>query len=350
MTSKSTKVTCLRFEVTTRCPLKCAHCHVGAEEEGENLDFESFLRTVRSAPQLGIDRVRFSGGDPSMWPTLLDAIIECRRLELGVAVNTIAPALMRKLGTVAQEFGAIKLTTTLNAPSRQEHDRIVGVPGHIEAVLDALTAIKGSIAVDVNYPLLRENLKGVTQARALLADYGVGKLCLNRMYPAGRAQKNRIVLPNRNELANLIETVLQDPTSKEPPRITFANAIPLCIVEDPQSFLDFNSGPLCKHGRESLSISATGHPRLCVALPSYQESIVDTPIEEFLDSPEMKAWHQDHYLPAECRACEFVSICRGGCRLAAQESTGKLDGHDPLSMYADSNYRSTSYNKESPQR
>jgi len=35
-------------------------------------------------------------------------------------------------------------------------------------------------------------------------------------------------------------------------------------------------------------------------------------------------------LEARCMECEFLSLCRGGCRASAYENTGRLDATDPL--------------------
>ena len=70
----------LRVSVTDRCNIRCFYCmpqeHVQFKPRSELLRFEEIERFVRVVVQLGVRRVRITGGEPLMradLPTLVRA-------------------------------------------------------------------------------------------------------------------------------------------------------------------------------------------------------------------------------------------------------------------------------------
>jgi radical SAM protein with 4Fe4S-binding SPASM domain len=323
----------LRFETTTRCSLKCSHCHVAATRSGIDLDFAVFKKALNEGLRLGIKSVRFSGGEPALWPHLKDALMECADRGIQISINTTDPMLISQAQQMVGERNRIRITTTINAFPGSEHDRIVGVAGHFEALLTAIESNRETFRTDVNFPLLAQNLRCVFELHEMLSAYSVERLCLNRIYPAGRALANREEIPGHTELAALVEKVMRHAPAVLP-TITFTNGIPLCLGGTPSEFQMYNNGPICKYGHENVAVSADGRMRICVALPSPSFDLRESTLEEVYYSQTASDWRSGAFLPAHCQKCQFFDLCRGGCRLAALDHSGRIDGEDPLCLVA----------------
>ena len=61
-------ITYLRLAITDRCNLRCSYCMpeegVAAVSHGETLSYEELERLVRLFLELGIDKLRITGGEP----------------------------------------------------------------------------------------------------------------------------------------------------------------------------------------------------------------------------------------------------------------------------------------------
>ena len=70
-------ITYLRLSVTERCQLRCTYCRAdeGACPKAEELRAEDFARIVRVMGQLGINKVRLTGGEPLLRQDILDILL-----------------------------------------------------------------------------------------------------------------------------------------------------------------------------------------------------------------------------------------------------------------------------------
>ncbi|MDP2807867.1 MAG: GTP 3',8-cyclase MoaA [bacterium] len=72
------KINYLRVSVTDRCNLRCRYCMppegVPLKEHSELLTFEEIETIVRAGAELGIDKVRLTGGEPLLRKGILDLV------------------------------------------------------------------------------------------------------------------------------------------------------------------------------------------------------------------------------------------------------------------------------------
>lgn len=75
----------LRLAVTDRCNLRCTYCMpaegISYLPEKKLLSWEEMLRIVRVLNQLGIRKVRITGGEPFVRPGLMDFLLELAKIE-----------------------------------------------------------------------------------------------------------------------------------------------------------------------------------------------------------------------------------------------------------------------------
>jgi cyclic pyranopterin phosphate synthase len=69
------KVSSLRMSLTNRCNLRCIYCHnEGEQGSGDEITVEEVARIVRIAAKFGVNKVKFSGGEPLMRTDLEDIL------------------------------------------------------------------------------------------------------------------------------------------------------------------------------------------------------------------------------------------------------------------------------------
>src|SRR5277367_1792790 len=75
-------ITVLRVSVTDRCNYKCVYCRTGNDgAQYSELPIADYLRIVRIFVDLGIEKVRLTGGEPLLRKSLPDLIRELAKLK-----------------------------------------------------------------------------------------------------------------------------------------------------------------------------------------------------------------------------------------------------------------------------
>jgi cyclic pyranopterin phosphate synthase len=159
-------LTDLRVSVTDRCNLRCRYCMprevFGADfpflERDELLSFEEIERLVRALVDLGIRKVRLTGGEPLLRRDLPDLVRRLSRIEdledLALTSNGVL------LGRMAEELvdaGLRRVTVSLDALDDATFRAVSDTTIPVQAVLDGIAAAQaaGLAPVKVNAVLQR---------------------------------------------------------------------------------------------------------------------------------------------------------------------------------------------------
>jgi cyclic pyranopterin phosphate synthase len=158
-------ITDLRLSVTDRCNYRCVYCRTGNDGAVySELPLEEYARIIRLFVSLGIEKVRFTGGEPLLRPGLLDLIRQTAQLRpafapegrLDLALTTNG----HLLAPMARDLKAAdlnRITVSLDAVDPAAFERITRVPGAFTRVRDGIRAAQdaGLGPVKVNAVLLR---------------------------------------------------------------------------------------------------------------------------------------------------------------------------------------------------
>jgi cyclic pyranopterin phosphate synthase len=153
----------LRVSVTDRCNYKCVYCRTGEfGAQYAELPIEDYLRLIRLFVDLGITKVRLTGGEPLLRRGLLDLVRELARLRtidgepLNLALTTNGH-LLDSLAQPLKDAGLQRVTVSMDAVDEPVFERITRVPGSFQAVLRGMRAARaaGLTPVKINCVLLR---------------------------------------------------------------------------------------------------------------------------------------------------------------------------------------------------
>ena len=153
----------LRVSITDRCNYKCVYCRTGEiGAQYPELSVDEYLRLIKLFVDLGIEKVRLTGGEPLLRRGLLDLVRELARLRtpagepLDLALTTNGH-LLDGLAEPLKRAGLGRVTVSMDAVDAPTFERITRVPGSFQAVLTGIRAARtaGLAPLKINCVLLR---------------------------------------------------------------------------------------------------------------------------------------------------------------------------------------------------
>ncbi len=172
-------ITDLRLSVTDRCNFRCVYCRSGegtgaAGQTLGDLPLADYARMVRLFVSLGIEKIRFTGGEPLLRRGLIELIRETARLQPTFAEEPLDLALTTNghlLAPLARDLkaaGLSRVTVSMDAVDPDTFARITRVSNSFLKVRDGIRAAQdaGLGPVKVNCVLLRGFNDGEIEAFA----------------------------------------------------------------------------------------------------------------------------------------------------------------------------------------
>ncbi|MFW6040215.1 MAG: GTP 3',8-cyclase MoaA [Thermoplasmatota archaeon] len=155
------EITNIRISLTQDCNLRCFYCH----EEGETIDNDDDLsvddidKILRTAKELGMYKVKFSGGEPLVHPYIIEIIRTANKYMKDISLTTNGVFLAGKAYNLKQA-GLDRVNVSLDTLDENRYEWITGSNKLIE--------VKKGIdkAVDVGlYPVKINTLlmKGINE-------------------------------------------------------------------------------------------------------------------------------------------------------------------------------------------
>ena len=170
------RISYLRVSITDRCNERCTYCMPQELQEWlprhDILSFEETLRLIRIATELGVTKIRLTGGEPLTRRDVIQLFRQLPRLtnlrDIGLSTNgTLLPREVEPGLTMAQavrDCGFRSVNISLDTLDRAEYARITGR----DLLPEALAGIEAAIAagfpqVKLNCVLMRgRNDSGLT--------------------------------------------------------------------------------------------------------------------------------------------------------------------------------------------
>jgi cyclic pyranopterin phosphate synthase len=153
--------TSLRLSITDRCNIRCQYCMPaeGAEflPERHLLPLEDVVRVVDYLGELGIDKVRITGGEPLLRRGVPRLVAQLRRLEhLKTIALTTNGMLLAPIAGQLREAGLDRINISLDTLRPETFQRISRRAG-LEQVLEGIHAAQAAqLDIRLNALMLRE--------------------------------------------------------------------------------------------------------------------------------------------------------------------------------------------------
>jgi len=309
----------LVIELNKNCNLACRACF---GRGGEELPLKAAEKALREAAALGVRSVRFTGGEPLLYPGLEKLLRLSRKLGFYTLLNTNAllftPAAARRLAGLIDN-------ALVSLPGMDEagHATGSGKAGLFASKAAAIKRLRSSgvkivrAGTVISGPLINK-FGGWTKAVAALG-FDIWELYRPMMTKEALAAAPEFKI-SKNDFIKLAKKVAAQ--KRAGLRTVLANPAPFCAL--PAAARPFALGARFDEGWTRLVLDASG-----VYKPSYPSkkflggTLAGAWAHPFLEKTRAGAW-----LPRKCRRCSMLSSCLGGSRFQA-EAAGDIFGADP---------------------
>ena len=183
------------IQLTERCNLHCEHCFVSAECDGEILDFDKFQKHI--VPQLvrnNVKKVTLTGGEPFVYPKLIDVIRALDDRDIDICICTNATLITRDFLVQIKNCKNIHFNVSLDGFSEASHGVFRGnnnpkvfqtIIRNIE-LLGEMRLLNGILVTPNIYAKIEEYEKICEFAKKNYAKY----VLMNPLSEFGRGEKN----------------------------------------------------------------------------------------------------------------------------------------------------------------
>jgi radical SAM protein with 4Fe4S-binding SPASM domain len=323
------------LELTLRCNLRCLHCasNSGRKRPAE-LDLGLWREVVEDLSKLGRPAVDLMGGEVLLSPLVLavgEALAEAG-MPWGLLTN--GWRLTRARARELYGAGCRGIGISLDGACDRTHDRIRGRRGSFERALRALEVIaelplkarNRSVLTSVN----AENLRELPAMGELLSDRFPGFRWQLNLTSASSARMPEALRLGPDGVVEVAE-FLRKSRKSGAYRLALSGAHDLGYYTDDAEIND-HQWQGCPAGIRHLGVSSDGTVKGCLALPDECGigSVRERRLADLWQDDEVfrayRHFDREHAGP-NCRKCEHVEECRGGCRAYSLARTGLAHNH-----------------------
>lgn len=147
----------LRISITKKCNLKCIYCHQEGEKQADSKEMSPLMiaNIVRAAAEFGVDKVKFSGGEPLMRQDFEEILVELPALR-NISATTNGTLLSKRASRLA-DSGLDRVNVSLPSINKEHYGAITGSPNMLPRVIQGIDAAidAGLTPVKLNMVLLK---------------------------------------------------------------------------------------------------------------------------------------------------------------------------------------------------
>lgn len=326
----------LAWEVTRRCPMRCAHCRGAARDAGYagELSAEEGCRVLDSLAARGIrPLIIFTGGEALIRDDL--EVLAGRAAGHGFpcALATCGHSLTETRLRALAGAGIRMLSVSLDGPDAGSHDAFRGVPGAFAQALRTVGLAKRvGIPFQINTTVHTGTAPCLRRMRDLAAELGASRLDLFFLVPVGRgaALTDRCLSALQTE-ACFTEILALEAEGRLPLHLTcapqFMRRVPPAAGRPAPGASSFNG---CLAGNRFAFLSHTGDLQPCGFLDIPCGNVRDFGCDFAAAYEASETFRRLAEPPSEgcCAGCPAALRCRG-CRARAYAAGGNLFGADP---------------------
>ena len=152
-------------DINRPCNARCVMCYHAYDPDNWSKSIDEVTQELKNARQRGNTSVDFTGGEPTIYPQMTEAVAYAESIALHTCVITNGIALEKIKGIVAA--GCREWLLSIHGYEKQQ-DRILGVKGAWEKINDTIAFLKSAgCSIRVNCTLTQYNYEDLPK----LAEY-----------------------------------------------------------------------------------------------------------------------------------------------------------------------------------
>jgi len=311
----------MEIEFSLRCNYRCPYCYVPRQPDvTKELTKAEIRDVIRQAARLGARKIIILGGEPTIYPHIMEMIAFIREEGLDVEMFTNGSGITADF---AQALAAhhVRVVLKMNSFDEATQDRLTGISGSYRQIRRSMAHLKqagypsGDLFLAVSTVICRENHHEIMPMWQWLRDQGIAPYFEIITPQANAADHPELHVPPED-----LERLFHDIARLDRERYGH--------IWEPQPPL---MGNKCLRHRFSCLVTARGDVLPCVGVTIPVGNIRETPLAEILRNSEVIQNLKRHRetIKGPCRECDRAAECYG-CRGAAFQMTGDYLASDPL--------------------
>jgi len=266
------------MDPTSACNLNCEGCWAGKYDKSDTLGFETMDRIIEEAKELGIYFIIFSGGEPTVYPRLLE-LVE-KHPDVGFMMYTNGTLIDDEMADKMVELGNITPAISLEGFKEQtDQRRGEGVFDKIMETMDRLR--ERGIIFGTSLTATRDNVYDLFETDEfydMLIEKGVAYSWIFHYMPIGK-DPNLDMMLTPEQRAFMADRINELRSNKPLFSIDFWND-------------GTYSGGCIAGGRRYFHINATGDVEPCAFVHFSTDNIKDISLKEALNNPLFKEYQK----------------------------------------------------------
>jgi SynChlorMet cassette radical SAM/SPASM protein ScmF len=184
--------------VTNGCNCSCRHCWIVPEDSGKVgrpvhfLAPGTFAAAIEEAVPLGLNSVKWTGGEPTIHPAFEKLLKIQNEYGLGGRIETNGMQVTAEMSQLLQECGVTGVSVSLDGALAATHDSVRSVSGGFERTLAGIGhLVEAGYRPEIIMSLMRGNIGELEALLDLAAQIGAGSVKLNVVQPTLRGSALR---------------------------------------------------------------------------------------------------------------------------------------------------------------
>ncbi len=318
---KNGRLLSMEIEFNQTCNLRCIYCYALDNPVDRNeLTVAEFKDVISQAADMGAKKIIILGGEPLLYPHLMEMIgfirALCLEIELFTNGTRVTPAVAQALYD-----NDVRVVLKMNTFDESLQDKLAGRKGSFLLMQEALANLKlvgypsESHPLGVSSIICQQNIEELPRMWEWLRDQNILPY-FEMMTPQGGARRHNMLEIDTRQVEEFFKQISEIDSRK------YGNHW------DPKPPL---VGGECLRHQFSCAVNSEGYVQSCVGITIPIGNVRKQPLREILRDSEivqdLKSYKD--MIKGPCGECEKLNECYG-CRGTAYQMTGDYLASDPM--------------------
>jgi len=318
--------------LTYRCNNECSHCYNGRARNYPEISTDHWKQIIDRVWDLGIPHIVFTGGEPTLRDDLPELVAHAESNGQITGLNTNARRLQdRDFLEALVDAGLDHVQVTVESHIPEIHDCMVSRKGAWnQTILGLRNVLNTPLYVMTNTTLLSQNKPHLSETLDFLATEGVPTVGLNALIYSGSGLTvgtglREAVLPPLLDLA-------REKTGENNQRLIWYTPTQYCQFNPTQLELGVKG---CTAALYNMCVEPDGGVIPCQSYYHQLGNLLNDSWDSIWNHELAIKLRERAYIAEECKGCDLLPECGGGCPLALEAQTKDLIEINRISVIRD---------------
>lgn len=322
------------LQITSRCNQTCSYCYMNATKEShDRLTFEEILQVFATSKRLGVETMLISGGEPTIVKELADILTaSVRDFGFRTYLVTNGTGITDRLTSLLAELDVV-VQVSMDTMDEEAYAKVRGLPMLPRIKRNVVGLLERGVTTGLSMPITNVVDQEVGPVLEWALEVGIQNIHVSTSYGQRTGVTDDLTRQNAESVLNeLYEFEKQHFFELS---IDLIENMIISMVGAGESCATYCT-PMS--GR-AIEIDAKGNVYYCGAITSVPEMALGNVLSPTFEPDFVERRRSGTHLSFSpdrlpiCSSCEYVRMCKGGCRSQALFYTGDL--FNPVSHCAD---------------